>query len=109
MRGIQHMGHIKRSSSQPRPIATVRVGPIPRWVARLVQPGYVGRCRRSAIGSGVDQATDPIEKEEAMTVFTPPPSHTRLTRKPLLGLAAAVAIAAAVGSAVPLGHGEHAE
>jgi hypothetical protein len=44
-----------------------------------------------------------------MTVSTPLRSHNRLKRKPLLGLAAAVAIAAAVGSAVPLGHGEHAE
>lgn len=44
-----------------------------------------------------------------MTVSTPFRSHNRLKRKPLLGLAAAVAIAAAVGSAVPLRHGEQAE
>jgi hypothetical protein len=44
-----------------------------------------------------------------MTVSAPLRSHNRLKRKPLIGLAAAVAIAAAVGSAVPLRHGERAE
>jgi hypothetical protein len=44
-----------------------------------------------------------------MTVSTPVRSRNRLKRKPLLGIAAAVAAAAAVGSALSLGHGEPAE
>ena len=42
-----------------------------------------------------------------MTVSTPIRSHNR--RTPLIGIAAAVAIAAAVGSGVLLRHGEQAE
>jgi hypothetical protein len=44
-----------------------------------------------------------------MTVSTPVRSHTWLKRKPLVGIAAAVATAAAVGFTVPLGPGEQAE
>jgi hypothetical protein len=44
-----------------------------------------------------------------MTVSTPVRSHTWLKRKPFVGIAAAVAIAAAAGSTVPLGDGEQAE
>jgi hypothetical protein len=44
-----------------------------------------------------------------MTVSTPVRGRDRLKRKPLLGIAAAVAVAAAAGSTLALGHGEQAE